>query len=58
MLLASCDGKRNVAELMETLKEEGAIPANLTPEEFLEIMRMLVGGAIVQVEEFALPPMP
>ena len=58
VLLASCDGTRTVVEIMDTLRQEGAIPAELATEEFLEIIRMLVGGAIVQVEEFALPPMP
>ncbi len=55
LLLGRCDGSRTAHELYNEMKEAGAVPADAPIEQFLQLVRILVGGGVLETEEFRLP---
>ncbi len=54
-LLAKCDGQRTFRDHFEELIQAEALPENTPEEEFLDLVRSLIGAGFVEVEEFAFP---
>jgi hypothetical protein len=55
LLLARCDGTRTVAELHTEMSSLGTVPAGVTLEQFIPLIRMLAGGGVLEIDGFALP---
>ncbi len=55
LLLGACNGTRSVTALYEEMKEVGAVPSHATLEQFLHLIRVLIGGGVLEVESYRLP---
>lgn len=55
LLLASCDGTRTVAELHAEMTRLGTVPAGITLEQFVPLIRTLAGGGVLELDGFPLP---
>ncbi len=55
VLLAHCDGSRTVDQLHDEMRKMGSIPPNTPIEEFLQFSRHLIGGGVLEIDEFRLP---
>jgi len=49
-LLASADGSRSAAELLEKMKVDGALHPDTPPLEFCRMLAMLVSGGFLEVQ--------
>lgn len=58
LLLGRCDGTRTVAALLDELKQIGALPLDTEVENFLHLVRRLVGGGALEIPEHQLPQPP
>ena len=48
-LLGAANGTRTGAELLDALKENQVVPPNTTPEDFADMLAMLVSGGFLRV---------
>ena len=55
LMLAHCDGSRPIDQLHDEMRKLGTAPPDAPVEEFLQLMRILIGGGVLEVEEFRLP---
>ncbi|MGH7468670.1 MAG: methyltransferase [Longimicrobiales bacterium] len=55
LMLGACDGSRTVTQLHHEMRELGVIPANTPTDEFLEFIRHLTSGAVLEFEGFKIP---
>ena len=54
-LIPRCDGKTTVRELLAWLKENELVRKDAPEEEFADLLRSLVSGGFLELEEFRLP---
>jgi methylase of polypeptide subunit release factors len=54
-LAARCDGSRTVRELLRHLQEVGVMSAEVTEEDFVELIQKFIGGGFLETEQFPLP---
>jgi methylase of polypeptide subunit release factors len=54
-LSARCDGTRTVRELLQHLQEVGVMSAEVTEDDFVELIQKFIGGGFLETEEFPLP---
>jgi SAM-dependent methyltransferase len=57
-VLAHCDGTRTVEQLHREMGGVGAIPPDTPIDEFVQVVRQLIGGAVLEIDEFRLPASP
>lgn len=53
--LASCTGERTFAELLREIQEEGGIPADLDPRQFMRTMVPLVAEGVLETDLLPFP---
>ena len=54
LLLGRCDGTRTCAELLDEMKQAGALPDELPVADFLRLLRLLIGGYVLVLPEYSL----
>lgn len=54
-MVARCDGSRTVRELLHHLQEGEVISAEVSEEDFVELIQKFIGGGFLETEEFPLP---
>jgi carbamoyltransferase len=55
LLIGACDGTHTTAELYEQMKELQAWSPDSPIENFVDLIRQLVGGGVLELEDFRLP---
>ena len=55
LVIGACTGTRTVDQLHAEMKTVGAIPPETPIDEFLQFVRTLIGGGILEVPAFSLP---
>ena len=57
-LLARCDGRRTVSELLDSLRRDGLLSESAPQDGLLEMVRSLVSGGFLTLPGHPLPPPP
>jgi SAM-dependent methyltransferase len=54
-LLVRSNGTNTIAQLYDQMRELGVVPPNGPMDEFLDLVRSLVGGGVLELQDFPLP---
>jgi methylase of polypeptide subunit release factors len=57
-LVSRCDGKTSVREHLTHFREEGGMPPEVSDDDFLHLVRVLISAGVLGLDEFPLPTLP
>jgi methylase of polypeptide subunit release factors len=57
-LVSRCDGQTQVAEHLAFFRETGALPPDISDDQFLHLVKILISAGILGLDEFPLPLRP